>query len=147
MPAGEALVTDGGTGACDDPCAQACRDRRCLYCKALDKWASYGAFNCSCRGSYKFPVPPQYTYHWPGMYSQQTITEYASPYRFPPLKDPPVEKAEVQPDQDAGPPSRETLRPIRQVSRQEPLAPEPLPTPSTSSDTVSGKIKRAYGLD
>lgn len=48
--------------------------------------AAIGAFNCQCRGSYKFPAPPQYTYHWPGMYSQQTMTEYASPFRFPPLK-------------------------------------------------------------
>ena len=44
--------------------------------------------NCSCRGSYKFPVPPLYTYHWPGMYSQNFMTEYISPYRFPPLEIP-----------------------------------------------------------
>ena len=24
------------------------------------------SFNCGCNGSYKFPVPPLYTYHWPG---------------------------------------------------------------------------------
>lgn len=42
--------------------------------------------NCSCNGSYKHPVPPQYTYHWPGMYSQQLMTDYHDPYRFPPLK-------------------------------------------------------------
>jgi hypothetical protein len=44
------------------------------------------SFNCGCNGSYKFPVPPLYTYHWPGMYSAQTMTEYRSPWRFPPLK-------------------------------------------------------------
>ena len=43
-------------------------------------------FNCGCNGSYKFPVPPLYTYHWPGMYSAQLMTDYHSPWRFPPLK-------------------------------------------------------------
>lgn len=51
--------------------------------------ASFGYFNCNCRGSYKFPVFPQYTYHWPGMYSQQTMTEHVGPYRYPGLKHPP----------------------------------------------------------
>ena len=45
----------------------------------------YG-FNCGCNGSYKFPVPPLYTYHWPGMWSAQLMTDYHSPWRFPPLK-------------------------------------------------------------
>jgi hypothetical protein len=39
---------------------------------------SVGQFNCQCRGSYKYPVPPQYTYHWPGIYSQQTMTGNAN---------------------------------------------------------------------
>jgi hypothetical protein len=43
-------------------------------------------FNCGCNGSYKFPVPPLSTYHWPGMYSAQWMTEYRSPWRFPPLR-------------------------------------------------------------
>jgi hypothetical protein len=43
-------------------------------------------FNCGCNGSYKFPVPPLYTYHWPGMYQQHLMTDYHSPWRFPPLK-------------------------------------------------------------
>jgi hypothetical protein len=47
----------------------------------MDDWG-----NCNCNGSYKFPVPPQYTYHWPGMYSQQLMTDYQSPWRYPPLK-------------------------------------------------------------
>ncbi|MGQ9562195.1 MAG: hypothetical protein ACUVQH_00125 [Thermogutta sp.] len=51
--------------------------------------SSVGGFNCSCRGSYKFPVPPQYTYHWPGVYSQQAMTSYQSPYRYPLLRLPP----------------------------------------------------------
>ena len=43
-------------------------------------------FNCGCKGSYTFPVPPLYTYHWPGMYQQHLMTNYASPWRFPPIK-------------------------------------------------------------
>ena len=43
-------------------------------------------YNCGCNGSYKFPVPPLYTYHWPGLYSQQLMTDYQSPWRFPPLR-------------------------------------------------------------
>jgi hypothetical protein len=44
-------------------------------------------FNCGCTGSYKFPVPPQYTYFWPGsVYSLDLMTNYHSPWRFPPLK-------------------------------------------------------------
>jgi len=67
------------TGLCDHllgcwPCALP------GFC-GMDDWA-----NCNCNGSYKFPVPPQYTYHWPGMYSQQLMTDYNSPWRYPPLK-------------------------------------------------------------
>ena len=43
-------------------------------------------FNCSCNGSYNYPVPPLYTYHWPGMYKQVRMTDYHSPWRFPPIK-------------------------------------------------------------
>jgi len=43
-------------------------------------------FNCGCNGSYNYPVPPLYTYHWPGMYKAQRMTDYHSPYRFPPLR-------------------------------------------------------------
>jgi hypothetical protein len=82
--AGAAGVT--GMGDACDPC----NGRRQRY-EGLD-----AAFNCGCNGSYKFPVPPLYTYHWPGMYSAQLMTEYHSPWRFPPLKPyadevPPVE--------------------------------------------------------
>ena len=45
------------------------------------------SFNCGCSGSYKFPVPPQNTYFWPGStYSMDLMTNYHSPWRFPPLK-------------------------------------------------------------
>lgn len=71
-------------GACD---CEACRARRAgplarrnaIEGKDLN-------YNCGCQGSYKFPVPPLYTYHWPGMYSQRLMTDYHSPWRFPPIK-------------------------------------------------------------
>jgi hypothetical protein len=73
----------GCSGASD--CGTSCGGT-CSQCRHQAYIASFGYFNCACRGSYKFPVPPQYTYHWPGMYSQQCMTEYTSPYRFPPLE-------------------------------------------------------------
>jgi len=70
--------------------------------------SSVGGFNCSCRGSYKFPVPPQYTYHWPGLYSQQLMTSYQSPYRYPALRLPPwMEKGA-----NAGLPQNGTAAPL-----------------------------------
>jgi hypothetical protein len=68
--------------------------------KCAAKVAEYGYFNCQCNGSYKFPVPPQYTYHWPGMYSQSSVLEYNSPHRYPPLKDPSVLDAGALGDDD-----------------------------------------------
>lgn len=40
-------------------------------------------FNCCCKGSYKFPVPPLSTYHWPGRFANRLMTDYQSPWRFP----------------------------------------------------------------
>jgi hypothetical protein len=76
------MPTDGmGGDYCDpcDPCNNAGGGRN----RRRDQEAG---FNCGCNGSYKFPVPPLYTYHWPGMYSAQLMTDYHSPWRFPPLK-------------------------------------------------------------
>jgi hypothetical protein len=72
---------DGGD-MCGDPCCGHCHHR--LFGHG-DRWAESG-FNCGCNGSYKFPVPPLYTYHWPGMYQATLMTDYHSPWRFPPLK-------------------------------------------------------------
>ena len=49
------------------------------------KHGAAGWCNCNCQGSYKYPVLPQYTYFWPGIYSQQTMTAYVSPRRYPGL--------------------------------------------------------------
>ncbi len=74
----------------------------------LDRFA-----NCGCNGSYNYPVPPLYTYHWPGMYKQVRMTDYHSPWRFPPLKryeDEPLPTIEIPaPRSAAGP---RLLRPV-----------------------------------
>lgn len=77
------------SGHCGDGCGSlggcgrlGCRG--CGLCRRGDYMDRYA--NCSCDGSYKFPVPPLYTYHWPGMYSHQLMTDYHSPWRFPPLR-------------------------------------------------------------
>lgn len=77
----------GGQGyGAYDPCA--CECDPCAgnnYGRNRNRDPEAG-FNCGCNGSYKYPVPPLYTYHWPGMYSAQLMTDYHSPWRFPPLK-------------------------------------------------------------
>lgn len=127
QPALQPLPADTSNEAlCEDP-GLYCPQRRIRpYGKLLDKWASYGQFNCECSGSYKYPVPPQYTYHWPGMYSQPTMSQYMSPYRFPPLKLPPKEEDILQPDEEPQPQNdvseRITIRPIRSVSMSRPMS-------------------------
>lgn len=85
------------SGCCDSGCAKRCRlhlKKGCGHWRgggALNHWRGYEGqhhgFNCGCQGSYKFPVPPQYTYFWPGStYSLELMTNFHSPYRFPPLK-------------------------------------------------------------
>jgi hypothetical protein len=91
-----------------------------------------GCYNCECQGSYKFPVPPQYTYHWPGMYSQQTMTEYYSPWRFPPLNLPKNELVDPEVDAPEAP------------STSTAIAPE---EPASEQESVSEKIKRRYGTE
>ena len=130
---------------CGPGCCGACCGVGCSGCHAAHI-ASIGYFNCNCRGSYKFPVPPRYTYHWPGMYSQQYMTEYNSPYRFPPLELPkeylPSPADQVKADSPFQPAARSAQptgdAPSRPDSRQARprLRPEPL----------SAKMKRRYGI-
>jgi hypothetical protein len=71
-----------GNGDCGNGGAHGCRlhHHRKIY-----EGRDYG-FNCGCNGSYNYPVPPLYTYHWPGMYKAVRMTDYHSPWRFPPLR-------------------------------------------------------------
>ena len=92
-----AVAGHGGTcgcddcgGECDGGCGSNCGGKRhgllgrLHHHRRID--GTDKAFNCGCNGSYKFPVPPLYTYHWPGMYSHQLMTDYHSPWRFPPIR-------------------------------------------------------------
>src|SRR5688500_8827112 len=100
-----ASLASGGHGCGDglsggDPCGDcgAGREcglfgRRCRGANAIEGVDPH--FNCGCSGSYNYPVPPLYTYHWPGMYKQALMTDYRSPWRFPPLK-PYVDELPVQ---------------------------------------------------
>ena len=84
-------ATDSACGNCDPcDCGDGCGGllgcglfgHKCgCPIDGLDRFA-----NCGCNGSYNYPVPPLYTYHWPGMYKQVRMTDYHSPWRFPPLK-------------------------------------------------------------
>ena len=78
--------------------------RHCI--DGLDRYA-----NCGCNGSYNYPVPPLYTYHWPGMYKAQRMTDYHSPWRFPPLR--PYTEEKLAPLIEETPaPSTMTMAPI-----------------------------------
>ena len=82
-PTCAAVASAGVAGMGDycDECGDGCGNGRGPRYEGLDPY-----FSCGCNGSYKFPVPPLYTYHWPGLYSAQLMTDYHSPWRFPPLK-------------------------------------------------------------
>ena len=58
--------------------------------------------NCACHGSYKYPVPSQYNYFWPGIYGQQTMPQYVSPWRYPDLN-PIPEHWKIDPYEDKSP--------------------------------------------
>jgi hypothetical protein len=90
-------------------------------------------FNCGCNGSYKFPVPPLYTYHWPGMWQQHLMTDYHSPWRFPPLK-PYVDELLAPVETGRGP---ALARPIRTVSHAAELP------QANESHTFSRRLERA----
>jgi hypothetical protein len=70
----------GGHGHCGGHGHGGCHACR-HHIDGLDRY-----FNCGCNGSYNYPVPPLYTYHWPGMFKAQRMTDYHSPWRFPPLR-------------------------------------------------------------
>ena len=93
--------------ACEAPCEAGCDDCQtgCKKCWSFKSWLHSHKHcpidgqdpfaNCGCNGSYKFPVPPLYTYHWPGLYSQKLMTDYHSPWRFPPIRPYTEDRAET----------------------------------------------------
>ena len=71
-----------------------CNECGCNECAASShnglkaNLSATACFNCRTNGSYKFPVPRQYTYFWPGIYSQKTMTEYVTPFTGLKLRSP-----------------------------------------------------------
>lgn len=140
----------GGCGTTVDGCGECTVGRcrvgcgRCLCRRHAAYIASIGEANCACRGSYKFPVPLQYTYHWPGMYSMQRMTEYLSPYRYPPL----------EPPRSASPPREDEARrrsPVKQTAAEvdaasPPGAAEQPGAARTRPEPLSARLKARYGL-
>ena len=134
-------ASDSACGNCDPCCGNGCGcglfGRKCgSGIDGLDRFA-----NCGCNGSYNYPVPPLYTYHWPGMYKQVRMTDYHSPWRFPPLKryeDEPLPTIEIPaPKAAAGP------RLLRPVSLQGVPAPsEAKKTWHTEIEPLSSRLSR-----
>ena len=151
-PAGDVTVSDGviASGACP----YGCLGPKCAHRGARTTGhyvTRYGACvasqNCICSGSYKFPVPPQYTYLWPGMYSQKTMTEYRSPWRYlplvPPREDPQTPQGQNKEDQQP-----ETASAVQTTALGEPVQTAEPPTKDTSDarpEPFSFKIVRQYG--
>ena len=100
-----------------------------------------GCASCcgGCNGSYKFPVPPLYTYHWIGMYSQGLMTDYHSPWRFPPIK--PFGTDELD---DELPPA--AVMPFGDVEQIQPVAAMVVEQIYSGADIepMSQKMKRFY---
>lgn len=159
-PVGSCATCDSGCG--DSGCCDAggCGHGKCHGCghgrgyEGLDRH-----FNCGCNGSYKFPVPPLYTYHWPGMYSQQLMTDYHSPWRFPPIKPysdenlKPYPARGLQPADPVGPVDSESLPPAppgmassnpqqpSEVQAAEYAAASPKVLPG-NAESISDKLKK-----
>jgi hypothetical protein len=93
--------------------------------------------NCGCNGSYNYPVPPLYTYHWPGMYKAVRMTDYHSPWRFPPLR-PYIDEAPIVPatTSEAAPAD------LQAVSAQMPIS--GIKSELGQPESLSSKLLRSY---
>ena len=127
----DAMSDESGEGNCDCDAEGGCGKDGCGRHgrRNANRW-----FNCNCNGSYKFPVPPLYTYHWPGLYSMKRMTDYHSPWRFPAIK--PYEEET---------PVRDLSR--RPEFRQASAALEIDRTQSIEEESVSAKIMRHYATE
>lgn len=131
----------GGKDCCEGSGCQDCCGKGCGKCKHCGRgWEGLDRhFNCQCGGSYKFPVPPLSTYHWPGIYSHQLMSEYHSPWRFPPIKA--YEEEKLEP--------RETLPPANanaKLSISDDVQQVDFSAPNNSrpgeSESMSNKLKK-----
>ncbi|REK23792.1 MAG: hypothetical protein DWQ42_14970 [Planctomycetota bacterium] len=132
---GEEFV-DGEGSNFEDECCDECgcgRGKR-RGCSRGGRKNQADSFNCGCNGSYKFPVPPLYTYHWPGLYSHQLMTDYHSPWRYPgirPYEDEKPFQARVEPRM-----RRASYHQASLDSVTAPVAAEP--------ERISDKMRRYY---
>lgn len=129
----------GGCPSCDcGACGRGGLFGRRHHCiDGLDRY-----FNCGCNGSYNYPVPPLYTYHWPGMYKAQRVTDYHSPYRFPPLR--PYTDETLRPLLEETPaPGTMTMAPIIHL-RSQPASYQAEQKPATAGEveSVSSRLQR-----
>lgn len=130
--------------SCDDCCSSDCCKKRRGICGDLrSRRREVNWFSCSCNGSYKFPVPPLYTYHWPGLYSLERMTDYHSPWRFPPLK--PYAPEPSLDDQAFLPRVIQTaaIEPLGEVSS---LHRPAIAGERRRPERASAKLRRAYGI-
>lgn len=85
-----ALEAAGSMGDPCNPCASGGHHKHGHHGRRRGRYQNVEGrsdyYNCGCNGSYKYPVPPLYTYHWRGQFSAQLMTDYHSPWRFPPLR-------------------------------------------------------------
>lgn len=135
-PQGVLAQTGHPWGCVQDGMVDPCADGDCWSCgrRGSRYEGREPGFNCGCNGSYKFPVPPLYTYHWPGMYSSQLMTDYHSPWRFPPLK----------PYVDEAPPEVMGIRPhaLRPIQPTSATTPTKTAQPSVKMSTHLESILR-----
>ena len=89
-------------------------------------------FHCDCQGSYKYPVPPQSTFFWPGMYSQKTSVDSTMPYRYPMLEEPRWDEPDAAQHPSAAKPV------LQQTSLQIPAVEQPQSRPD--AELMSRKI-------
>jgi len=121
-------VSSSASDGCGCDCDGCGGGKGCRHGHGCGKRNANAWFNCNCNGSYKFPVPPLYTYHWPGLYSLRRMTDYQSPWRFPAIK----------PYEDETPVRDLTLRPeFRQASLSASIR-------SAGEESVSSKMARHY---
>jgi len=116
---GNGSYSDGSYGS-DGDCDACGRCRGCHHSRSrID--GLYPGFHCGCNGSYNYPVPPLYTYHWPGVvYKQVRMTDYHSPWRFPPIK-PYLDESPLEPLGAVSAPS--PYRPASFITTEPELAP------------------------
>ena len=93
----EGLLGCGGDCGEAGSCGRGCRSGRCRGGRGKYYAGRDSHYNCGCNGSYNFPVPPLSTYHWPGMYKHQLMTDWHSPWRYPPIR-PCIEEDTFQDD-------------------------------------------------